>query len=174
MAERTLTINGFSKAYSMTGWRLGYVAAPKKLIDSLIRVHQYSTTCATSFAQKGAVAAYRGPQECVREMVGEFDRRRRYLVDALEQIGGVRCVRPQGAFYAFPSIQELGVDDETLAHYLLREAHVALVPGSAFGEYGTGHLRLSYANSYSNIQEAMERIEKALRKVPADFHRPGT
>jgi aminotransferase len=169
MADRTLTVNGFSKAYSMTGWRLGYVAAPKKLSDSLIRVHQYSATCATSFAQKGAVAAYRESQACVQEMVNEFDRRRRFLVEALEQIQGVSCIRPQGAFYVFPSVKALGVSDEKLADYLLREANVALVPGSAFGEYGRGYLRLSYANSYSNIQEAVDKIGQALRKLPTDL-----
>jgi aminotransferase len=169
MAERTVTVNGFSKAYSMTGWRLGYVAARKKLIDSLIRAHQYVGTSANSFAQKGAVAAYRGPQECVQEMVSEFDRRRRFLVEALEQIEGVSCVRPRGAFYAFPSVKELGVPDEKLAYYLLREAQVALVPGSAFGEYGQGYLRLAYSNSYENIQAAVERIDRALRKLPADL-----
>jgi aminotransferase len=168
MAERTLTVNGFSKAYSMTGWRLGYVAARKTLIDSLIRVHQYSATCATSFAQKGAVAAYRASQDCVRDMVNEFDRRRRFLVESLEEIEGVSCVRPEGAFYVFPSVKGLGVPDEKLATYLLEEAGVALVPGSAFGKYGQGYLRLSYANSYQNIEAAVERIDKALRNLPAD------
>jgi len=169
MADRTLTVNGFSKAYSMTGWRLGYVAGRKNLIDSLIRVHQYSATCATSFAQKGAVAAYRGSQDKVHDMLNEFDRRRRFLVEALEGIEGVSCVRPEGAFYVFPSVKELGVPDDRLANYLLQEANVALVPGSAFGEYGQGHLRLSYANSYRNIERAMERIKKALHNLPADL-----
>ena len=165
MAERTITVNGFSKAYSMTGWRLGYVAAGKHLIHSLIRTHQYVGTSANSFAQKGAVAAYRSAQDCVEEMVSEFDRRRRFLVEALEQIEGVSCLRPRGAFYVFPSVKELGMPDEKLAYYLLREAQVALVPGSTFGEYGHGHLRLSYANSYENIQGAVERIERALSKL---------
>lgn len=169
MADRTLTVNGFSKAYSMTGWRLGYVAGHKKLIDSLIRVHQYSATCATSFAQKGAVAAYRGSQDKVHEMVSEFDRRRRFLVKALDGLPGVSCTRPEGAFYVFPSVKGLGVPDEVLANYILQEAHVALVPGSAFGEYGRGHLRLSYANSYENIKAAADRIKVALHKLPADL-----
>ena len=136
------------------------------MIGSLLRVHQYSTTCATSFAQRGAVAAYRGPQDCVQKMVSEFDRRRKFLVEALEQIEGVSCVRPLGAFYVFPSIKELGMPSEELAFYLLREANVALVPGSAFGEYGEGYLRLAYSNSYENIEKAVERIDKALRKLP--------
>jgi aspartate/methionine/tyrosine aminotransferase len=167
MEERTITVNGFSKAYSMTGWRLGYIAACQGLIDPLIRAHQYIATSANSFAQKGGVAAYRGPQDCVQEMVSEFDRRREYLVEALEQIDGVSCIRPQGAFYAFPSVKELDVPDEKLAYYLLREARVALVPGSAFGECGQGYLRLSYANSYENIQAAVDRIRHALRKLSA-------
>jgi aspartate/methionine/tyrosine aminotransferase len=170
MADRTLTVNGFSKAYSMTGWRLGYVAACKNLIDSLIRVHQYVGTSANSFAQKGAVAAYRSSQGCVQDMVTEFDRRRAFLVEALEQIDGVSCIWPRGAFYVFPTVKELGVPDEQLAQYILREARVALVPGSAFGQCGRGHLRLSYANSYENIEAAMERIDKALRKLPASFN----
>jgi aminotransferase len=171
MGERTVTLNGFSKAYSMTGWRLGYVAARKHLIDPLIRTHQYVGTSANSFAQKGAVAAYRGPQDCVQEMVSEFDRRRLFVMEALEQIDGVSCIRPRGAFYAFPSVRELGVPDEKLAYYLLREAGVALVPGSAFGEYGQGHLRLSYANSYQNIQTAVDSIDQALRGLPAGLGR---
>jgi aminotransferase len=165
MAERTVTVNGFSKAYSMTGWRLGYIAAHKHLIDPLIRAHQYIGTSANSFAQKGAVAAYRGPQDCVQEMVTEFDRRRKFLVEALKQIDGVSCIRPQGAFYAFPSVKELGVPDEKLAYYLLREARVALVPGSTFGECGQGHLRLSYANSYENIQAAVDRTDLGVGQI---------
>jgi aspartate/methionine/tyrosine aminotransferase len=102
-------------------------------------------------------------------MLNEFDRRRRFLVEALEGIEGLSCVRPEGAFYVFPSVKELGVPDDTLANYLLQEANVALVPGSAFGEYGQGYVRLSYANSYRNIERAMERIKKALRNLPADL-----
>lgn len=167
MADRTITLNGFSKAYSMTGWRLGYVAARRHLIDAMVRVHQYSVTCANSFAQKGAVAAYRGSQACVADMVGEFDRRRSFLVSALEQMEGVRCVRPQGAFYVFPSIEAFGLSSEQLAAHLLEHAKVALVPGSAFGAYGEGYLRLAYSNSYENIERAVERIDEALRQLPA-------
>jgi aminotransferase len=167
MAERTITLNGFSKAYSMTGWRLGYVAARRHLIDSMIRVHQYSATCANSFAQKGAVAAYRGSQACVAGMVGEFDRRREFLVSALEQIEGIHCVRPQGAFYVFPSIKAFELPSEQLAAHILELAKVAVVPGSAFGEYGEGYLRLAYSNSYENIERAVEQIGKALRQLPA-------
>jgi aspartate/methionine/tyrosine aminotransferase len=166
MAQRTITVNGFSKTYSMTGWRIGYVAAPRELTDAMIRVHQYTATSVTSFAQFGALAAYCGSQECVRVMVDEFDRRRRFLLDALAHIKGFDCVEPQGAFYVFPSIKRLGVDSNTLAMHLLRQAGVAVVPGSAFGEYGEGHLRLAYANTYENIVEAVERMARAVRELP--------
>jgi aminotransferase len=169
MAERTITINGFSKAYSMTGWRVGYVAARKALVDAMIRVHQYSVTCANSFAQKGAVAAVRGPQECLQTMVREFDRRRKALVEGLRGIPGITCAMPQGAFYAFPSVQRLGVPSGTLAFYLLREAGVAVVPGSAFGMFGEGYLRVAYANSLENVQQAVARIGDALRRLPSDL-----
>ena len=169
MAERTITVNGFSKTYSMTGWRIGYVAARQELIDAMIRVHQYTVTSATSFAQFGALAACRGAQDCVRDMVGEFDRRRQFLMRALAQIEGLDCVKPRGAFYAFPSIKRLGVSSDALALYLLREAGVAVVSGSAFGEFGEGYLRLAYSNTYENIVEAVERIALALRQIPLNL-----
>ncbi len=163
MADRTITVNGFSKTYSMTGWRIGYAAGRKNLLDALIRVHQYSATSATSFAQVGALAAYRGPQDCVQQMVAEFDRRRQLVVNVLAQIPGVDLVAPLGAFYAFPSIKRSGKHSEELALQLLHNAGVAVVPGSAFGEYGEGYLRLAFANSYGNIQSAMQRIERTIR-----------
>lgn len=165
MRERTLTVNGFSKTYAMDGWRLGYVAAPRALIALLIRVHQYTTVCATTFIQMGAVAAYRGPQDCVAEMAAEFDRRRQYLIPALNEIEGISCVRPQGAFYAFPSIKATGKSSAEIADFLLEEAKVALIPGSAFGQYGEGYLRIAYSNPLENIQEAVERIKTALGKM---------
>jgi aminotransferase len=165
MRERTLTVNGFTKAYAMDGWRLGYVAAPRELIAVLVRVHQYTTVCATTFIQMGAVAAYRGPQDCVAEMVAEFDRRRQYLIPALNEIEGISCVRPQGAFYTFPSIKATGKSSAEIADFLLEEARVALIPGSAFGQYGEGYLRIAYSNSLENIQEAMGRIKTALGKM---------
>jgi aspartate/methionine/tyrosine aminotransferase len=174
MAARTITVNGFSKTYSMTGWRIGYAVAPRALTDAMIRVHQYTATSATSFAQFGALAACRGSQECVRAMVDEFDRRRQFLLGALARHAGLACVKPQGAFYAFPSIQHLGVPAETLALYLLRHAGVAVVPGSAFGDLGEGYLRLVYANSYENLVEAVERIARALREIPPNLKAGGT
>jgi aminotransferase len=165
MRERTLTVNGFSKAYAMDGWRLGYVAAPKEIIGSLIRVHQYTTVCVSAFAQSGAVAAYKGSQQCVRDMVEEFDRRRKYLLTALESIEGISCVVPKGAFYAFPSVKAIGKSSIEIADFLLNEAKVALIPGSEFGQYGEGYLRISYSNSLDNIREAVERIEMALKNL---------
>lgn len=165
MWERTVVLNGFSKAYSMTGWRLGYVAAPKAMADIFVRMHQYLTACAPSFSQRGGAAAYKGPQNCVDQMVAEFDRRRKLVVGELTTMEGITCARPQGAFYVFPSVRALGRSDVDLAHYLLREAQIALVPGSTFGVHGEGYLRISYANSYENVEEALRRMREALRRL---------
>ncbi len=167
MFERTVTINGFSKAYSMTGWRLGYVVGPPALIAPLLKVHQCTTTCASSFVQWGGVAAYRGDQTCVADMVREFDRRRRLVVEALRRIPGVGLVEPRGAFYVFPDVRSFGMSDPDLADYLLREARVATVPGSTFGQSGTGHLRLSYAAGYEVLTGAMERLTRAVSALPS-------
>jgi aspartate/methionine/tyrosine aminotransferase len=164
MAERTLTANGFSKTYSMTGWRLGYIAARKHFVDAMIRVHQYSATSATSFAQAGGLAAYRGSQECVRAMTAEFARRRDFVARALGQIEGMTCVKPRGAFYVFPSIKNLGLSSEEFTLHLLH-AGVAVVPGSAFGDYGEEYIRIAYSNSYENLEIAMARIASAVRKI---------
>jgi aminotransferase len=166
MRERTLVINGFSKAYSMTGWRLGYVAAPKQLMSAMLKVHQNLTTCAASFAQAGAVAALQGPQDCVVAMVAEFQRRRDMLVKALNRMPGIRCTMPEGAFYVLPNVRAFGMTSGDLALYLLREAHIAVVPGTSFGPGGEGYLRISYANSYDQIQEGMERMATALERLP--------
>ncbi len=166
MRERTIVVNGFSKTYSMTGWRLGYAAAPRELAIAMLKAHQYITTSAVSFAQAGGIAALRGSQECVEEMVREFKRRRDLLIPALNAIPGVRCCMPRGAFYAFPNVCAFGLDSEALTWHLLREAQVAVVPGSAFGAAGEGYVRLSFANSYENIERAVERVAKALGKLP--------
>jgi len=165
MKERTITVNGFSKAYSMTGWRLGYVAASKELIGAMVRIHQYCTVCATSFAQKGAVQALRGPQEPMHAMIKEFDRRRLRVLDYLSQIPEVTCVRPQGAFYMLPCIKSFGISSAEMARYLLYEANVALTAGAFFGQYGEGYIRISYANSYENMETGMQRIVKALKAL---------
>lgn len=165
MWERTLTINGFSKTYSMTGWRLGYVAAPNDFIRYMIRIHQYTVTSACAFAQKGAVAALAESQTCVADMVAEFHRRRNLVVDTISQIPEVELVSPAGAFYAFPNVRGLGLPDEELAAYLLHEFGVAVVPGSVFGEYGEGHLRFAFSCSYEDVQEGMQRFVQACHKL---------
>ena len=165
MRERTLVVNGFSKSYSMTGWRLGYIAAPRNLMDVLIRVHQYTVLCATSFGQYGAAAAYEGPQDCVEEMRLEFARRRELILRRLRAMKGIECAVPEGAFYAFPDIGALGRSSEDVAMHLREDAYVATVPGSAFGRYGEGYIRLAYSNSYENIEEAMDRMEASLTKL---------
>jgi aminotransferase len=165
MRDRTVTLNGFSKIYSMTGWRLGYVAAAKELTSALIRIHQYTTVCAATFAQWGAVEALNGPQEEARKMVEEFDRRRRYVYEALKGMPGVHVVKPQGAFYILPNIKAFGKTPEELTAYLLDKAQIAVLPGTALGEYGKDFIRISYANSYDNLKIAMERMKKALGEI---------
>ena len=162
MWERTLTINGLSKAYSMTGWRLGFVAAPKPLSDLLVRVHQYTVSSPATFAQFGAVEAYTGDQGSVDEMVAAFDRRRRIIVDGLRSIRGVTCPEPRGAFYAFPSVVGTGRSSVELAELLLDEAGIAVVPGDSFGDAGIGHLRFSYAASDDDLSEGISRMAAVL------------
>lgn len=165
MRERTITVNGFSKAYSMTGWRLGYAAAPQELIAAMERVQEHSVSCPTSFVQKAGIAALQDSQACVREMVGEFRKRRDVLVKGLNEIEGVSCVKPEGAFYAFANFSAYERDSFKLAEHLLEKAKVAVIPGAAFGELGEGYLRLSYATSMENILEGLERIERALKEM---------
>jgi aminotransferase len=164
MKERTVTVNGFSKIYAMTGWRLGYAVADKELAAALIRIHQYTTVCATSFSQWGGVAAVGGSQIEAERMVREFDRRRNLVYEALKEMPGVRVTKPKGAFYIMPNISGIGMTPDELCDYLLEEAKIALVPGNAFGLYGMDFIRISYANSYSNLEIAMERMAKALIK----------
>lgn len=158
MWERTLTFNGLSKAYAMTGWRLGYVAGPKPLIDEIAKVQSHSVTHATSFVQAGGVAALSGPQDFIGEMVEAWDRRRSMVAEGLNKVKGFSCPAPEGAFYAFPDARATGMDSITLADKLLQEAHVAVTPGVAFGEAGEGHLRLSVATSDDLLENAVQRI----------------
>ncbi len=162
MAERTLTFNGLSKAYAMTGWRLGYVAGPKPYLGQIEKVHSHSATCATSFVQVGGVAALTGPQEFIGEMVDAWDRRRRAVAAGLNAVKGLRCPLAEGAFYAFPDARETGMTSMELADLLLREAQVAVTPGLAFGEAGEGHLRLSFATGDDLLERAVERIGNVL------------
>jgi aminotransferase len=165
MKERTVTVSGFSKNYSMTGWRLGFVAANPDAISAMVRVHQYVTICATSFAQWGAVAALTGPQDDVHHMVAEFDKRGALVSRALQEMPGIQVSKPAGAFYIFPSIKETGKSSQEMAEYLLDEAKIAVVPGHVFGDFGEGYIRLSYANSYENLEIALTSMNNALKKL---------
>ncbi len=165
MKERTITLGGFSKAYSMTGWRLGYMCAPRGIIAACVRVHQYTITCASSFVQEAAVTALRDCADDVETMRQEYQRRKDYAVKALNEIDGISCNDPQGAFYIFVNVKSLGMSSMEVAEYFLEEAKVAMVPGSAFGSEGEGYLRLSYACSYEDLQEAIRRIKDAVEKL---------
>jgi aspartate/methionine/tyrosine aminotransferase len=165
MRERTVTVNGFSKIYSMTGWRLGYAVANKDLAGAMIRIRQYTTVCSTSFAQWGAVEALNGPQSEAEMMVKEFDRRRKLVYAALKDMPGIAVVEPKGAFYIFPNIKSLGKSAEELGGYLLDEAKIAVVPGTTLGDFGAGYIRISYANSYENLEIAMNRMGTAIQKI---------
>lgn len=165
MAERTFTMNGMSKAFSMTGWRLGYVAGPAEYIPVINKLHQHAVTCASSFVQKAGIAALRNEKTEVEEMRVEYERRRDYAVKALNEIPGISCKTPTGAFYIFINCKGTGLTGDQLAEYLLDEAQVALVPGSVFGESGTYYIRMSFANSYDNIVEGCRRIAEAVAKL---------
>ncbi len=159
MQERTILLNGFSKAYAMTGWRLGYAVGPEEIIAAMTKVHQYTMLCAPITAQKAAIEALRNGQRERRRMVAEYDRRRRVFVKGLNEIG-LSCFEPRGAFYAFPSVAATGLDGLTFAEELLREEKVAVVPGEAFGPSGKNHVRCSYASSMENLREALVRMER--------------
>lgn len=152
--DNAIVINGFSKTYAMTGFRVAYVAAREDILEELLKIHQYNTACASSISQKAALAAIEGPQNCVDEMVGEFKRRRDLMVGRLNEMGG-ECKLPEGAFYTFPHVQD---SQEFVSQAL--ENDVVTVSGEAFGKYGSEHVRMSYATSYSEIETAMERLEK--------------
>ena len=167
MKERTITLNGFSKCYSMTGWRLGYVAAPVEFIKAMVRVHAYINTCAPSFVQEAGITALEKGEPDVQKMVQEYQRRRDYTVSAINAIDGLSCKTPGGAFYIFVNIKALGKTSAETADYLLDTAKIAAVPGSAFGPQGEGYIRLSYACSYERIVEAMDRLKKAVEALRA-------
>ena len=165
MKERTITVNGVSKTYSMTGWRIGWAAADKNLIKSMVRCHQYMVACPTSFSQYGAVEALEGPQDCIGEMVAEFKRRRDLIVKSIKAMPKISCVNPSGAFYIFANIKGMNMTSVEASNFFLEKAAVAAVPGTAFGEEGEGYLRIAYSNSYENIQRAMVNMEEALKKL---------
>jgi aspartate aminotransferase len=161
MLEKTIILDGFSKTYSMTGWRLGYGVMPTFLAEAVVKLMVNSNSCTASFTQRAGIAALTGPQDAVTAMVAEFRRRRDAIVRGLNQIPGFRCVLPAGAFYAFPNVSGTGMPSKELADVLLNEAGVACLNGGAFGAHGEGYLRFSYANSLANIEEALSRIHKA-------------
>ena len=161
MLEKTIILDGFSKTYAMTGWRMGYGVMPEWLVDAVNKLMVNSNSCTASFTQRAGIAAINGPREGVHAMVAEFRRRRDAIVAGLNQVPGFRCAMPGGAFYAFANVQGTGRSSKEIADMLLYEAGVAGLNGAAFGEYGDGYIRFSYANSLSNLMEAVERIKKA-------------
>jgi len=160
--RRTVLLGGFSKSHAMTGWRIGYAAAPKEIIQGLVRIHQYTIMSAPTTAQDAALEALKA-DAYVDEMVSEYDRRRKLIVGGLNRLG-LTTFEPRGAFYAFPNIKASGMDSETFAEKLLHEEHVAVVPGDAFGAGGTGFVRCSYATAYEKIEEALRRMEKFMQR----------
>ncbi|MEN6610184.1 MAG: aminotransferase class I/II-fold pyridoxal phosphate-dependent enzyme [Methanoregulaceae archaeon] len=157
LRDRTITLNGFSKAYSMTGWRVGYLCAPRTLCDAALKIHQYAMLCAPTMGQIGALEAMRSGEEEKNAMIAEYRVRRNLFVHGLNEIG-LKCHTPEGAFYAFPSVKETGLSDVEFAERLLKEQHVAVVPGSVFGEGGEDHLRCAYAVSRQHLSEALKRM----------------
>jgi aminotransferase len=160
---RTVLLGGFSKSYAMTGWRLGYVAAPPAMLEAMMKVHQYVMMSAPTAAQYAAVEALRSGEEDVRGMVGEYDRRRQLVYQRFQQMG-LPTVEPHGAFYIFPDIRSSGMDDLAFSSTLLREERVAVVPGSTFGASGRGYVRVCYAAAYDDLERAMDRIERFLAR----------
>ena len=169
MRERTIYVNGFSKAYAMTGWRLGYVTAPEPIISQIAKIHQYGIMCSPYISQNAAVEALDSCDNEIAKMVDEYNIRRKFLVSEFNRLG-LTCFDPEGAFYVFPCIKSTGLTSEEFCERLLYEEKVAAVPGSAFGDSGEGYMRISYAYSLKHLMEAMKRIEKFLKKLEAEKH----
>ena len=165
MADRTIILDGFSKSYAMTGWRLGYGVLPEALVPHIVKLAVNSVSCAATFSQRAAIQALEGPQDPVRDMVEELGRRREIISNGLRRIPGVECPNPEGAFYAFPSIKGTGIPSQEFQERALNEVGVALLSGTSFGRFGEGYVRLSYANSQENILRALERLEGFVAKV---------
>lgn len=165
MIDRTITLNGFSKAFSMTGWRVGYVAAPVELITQVNKIHQHNVICAPSFVQKAAITALQDEKNEVEDMVKEYTRRRDYAVDAINKIDGISCLCPKGALYIFINISKLHKTSQEVADFLIENEKIALVPGSVFGSNGDEYLRMSFANSYENIVEGCKRLKNGVEKI---------
>lgn len=163
MKERTILISGFSKAFAMTGWRLGYAAGPQDIIAAMTKIHQYTIMCAPTMAQHGALEALQNGKKAVQDMKKSYKQRRNFVVKTLNEMG-LSCAMPGGAFYVFPSIRETGLSSEEFAEQLLKEEKVAVVPGNVFGENGEGHIRCSYAASLQQLDQALKKIENFIRK----------
>ena len=163
MKERTILINGFSKSFAMTGWRIGYAAAPEEIAEAMLKIHQYTIMCAPITGQVAAIEALKNGEEEIKRMIGHYDRRRSLIVNGLNQIG-LSCFVPKGAFYAFPSISVTGMSSQEFCTKLLKEEKVAVVPGNAFGQCGEGYIRCSYAASIEQITEALARMERFMGK----------
>ena len=162
MRDRTVILDGFSKSYAMTGWRLGYGVFPDFLVEPVVRLMTNSVSCTSVFSQMAAIAALEGPQDSVRMMMEEFTKRRDLVVEGLNSLPGVTCPEPKGAFYAFPNIRATGLSSQEFAEKAMYDAGVALLAGTAFGQYGDGYVRISFANSQENLQEAIERLRTIL------------
>ena len=165
MRERTILLDGFSKTYAMTGWRLGWGVLPVELAKRVEKLMINSNSCTATFSQHAAIQALKGPMEEVDAMVETFRKRRDFIVAGLNKIPGISCITPKGAFYVFPNVKQIDMATQELEHYLLHEAGVAILSGTAFGKYGDGYLRFSYANSIENIRTGLERIQLALEKL---------
>ena len=165
MKDRSIVINGFSKAFAMTGWRLGYVAAPRYMMKQMVKVHQFCIMAAPTTSQYAAIEAMRSCDDEVEEMRTAYNQRRRFLVHEFQRMG-IECFEPEGAFYIFPSIKKFGMTSEEFATKLLNEEKVAIVPGSAFGACGEGYLRVSYAYSIEELKEALGRLERFINHLP--------
>ena len=163
MKERTILLSGFSKAYAMTGWRIGYAAAREEIIEAMMKIHQYTMMCAPTMGQMAAIEALREGEAQIAEMVAEYDQRRRVMVEGFNRIG-LTCFEPRGAFYTFPSIKRTGLSSEEFAERLLLEDRVAVVPGATFGECGEGYVRCCYATSLAEIEEALERMSRFIKR----------
>ena len=167
MRERTVVINGFSKAFAMTGWRLGYAMGPSDILSQMTKVHQFAIMCAPTVSQYAAIEALKNGAKDVEMMRKSYDSRRRFLLSEFRRLG-IPCFEPYGAFYMFPNISEFGMSSDDFAMRLLREENVAVVPGSAFGESGKNNLRISYAYSLGELKRAMERIEAFINRLRAE------
>lgn len=165
MRERTISVFTFSKTYAMTGWRMGYVVGPEMVIEQIHKVQEDLASCLPGFIQLAGIVALDGSQDCVDEMVEEYDRRRRFVVQALNEIDGVTCLKPKGAFYAFPNISFFGRSSDDVASFLLNESKVVCVPGTAFGLHGEGHLRISYGASLEDLEEGVKRMKQGLSRL---------